>query len=79
MRPFKPPHVAPARAASSRTLPAFAPGIDDPAKAIFDRVLLHIRDRRTLPTSRAGSLARDLRNEIAEIVDSLNEIRPQDE
>jgi hypothetical protein len=74
MRPFKPPGLPPARAASPRMLPAFAPGIDDPAEAIFDRVLLHIRAQVPSlahhPLSELELLFADLRNAIVEIVDS---------
>jgi hypothetical protein len=75
MRPFKPPTITPARAALSRALPAFVPRVDDPAKAIFDRVLLHVRDRVPSlahhPLHQLEPIFGDLRAEIAEITDSL--------
>jgi hypothetical protein len=76
MRPFKPPTPALARATSLRMLPAFAPGIDDPAEAIFTRALVHIRDRVPSlahhPLYDLEILFGDLRVEIAEIADSLD-------
>ena len=59
----------------SRTLPVFVPGVDDAARAIFDRVLLHIR--RTEPACACHPLHElELRyaglfGEIAEITDAL--------
>jgi hypothetical protein len=75
MRPFRTPSPAPARATSPRTLPAFAPGVDDPARAIFDRVLVRIRSTEPSlahhPLHELELRYADLFGEIAEIIDSL--------
>ena len=74
MRPFKPPPHPAARAASPRALLTFRPGTDDPARAIFDRVLVHVRARVPSlahhPLHELDVLFGDLANEIAEIVDA---------
>jgi hypothetical protein len=71
---FKPSYPSHARPTSPRSLPAFAPG-DDPARAIFDRALLHVRAKVPSlahhPLHQLEDLFGDLRVEIAEIVDSL--------
>ena len=76
MRPFRPPFPESARAPlSPRMLRGFERGVDDPALAIFDLALAHIKDRvPSLAHHRQSELEilfGDLANGIAEIVDSL--------
>jgi hypothetical protein len=75
MRPFRPPSLAPARAPSPRILRGFKRGVDDPALAIFDLALAHIRERvpplAHRPQCELEILFGDLANEIREITDQL--------